>query len=316
MVQGMRSLDWELLKEGAIIGMTDNDIENNIPLIDDKQKLHPQTKLGYVHLTISDMERSLFFYQQILGFQLQRQDGTTSHLGVGEKTLLALTEVSGAEYIPRRSGLYHYAILTPSRKALARSLKNLVDTETGLQGGADHLVSEALYLSDPDGNGIELYRDRPRSEWQYENGNIKMGTEPLDYRGILNEIEGVSETWHGLEPSTRLGHIHMHVADLEQAASFYENILGFDYLMDYMGSAAFLSVGGYHHHIGLNVWNGIGAPPPPLDSVGLRYFTIELVNGDDRKKLITRLSDRRIDFEATSEGLSVRDPSQNGILFV
>jgi len=280
------------------------------------QKLHPQTMLGYVHLTIVDLERSISFYRRSLGFQVHHQKGNTAYLGSGSGDLVALTEISGARRVPRRTGLYHFAILTPSRQALGRSLKNLVETETPLQGGADHLVSEALYLSDPDGNGIEIYRDRPRSAWQYEDGKLKMGTDPLDYQGILAETDGDNGEWRGLEPSTRLGHMHMHVAELKEATNFYENVLGFDFLIDYMGSAAFLSAVGYHHHIGLNVWNGIGAPPPPPDSVGLRYFTVQLVDEDDREKLIERLTDHHINFDTSSQGLFLRDPSHNGILFV
>lgn len=282
---------------------------------DSENKLNPQTKLGYVHLTIADMGRSVSFYQHALGFQIHHQEADTTYLGTGGEHLLALTEVAGAKHVPRRTGLYHFAILTPSRKALGRSLKNLLETDTPLQGGADHLVSEALYLSDPDGNGIEIYRDRPRSEWQYEDGKLKMGTDPLDYRGILNETDNDAGEWKGLEPSTRLGHMHLHVADLNAATDFYQIVLGFDFLINYMGSASFLSVGGYHHHIGLNVWNGIGIPPPPPDSVGLRYFTVELVDGD-RPRLIQRLTEHHFDIEIKRKGLFVRDPSQNGILFV
>ena len=282
----------------------------------DNSKLHQDTKLGYVHLTISEMDRSIDFYQRSLGFKLHRQDKGVSYLGAGDDDLLALTEIPGAKYIPRRSGLYHFAILTPSRQALAMSLRNLIDTETPMQGGADHLVSEALYLADPDGNGIEIYRDRPRSEWQYENGSLKMGTDPLDYRGILSEADRVQGAWNGLETDTRLGHMHLHVANLVEVTDFYENVIGFDFLINYMGSASFLSVGGYHHHIGLNVWNGIGAPPPPPDSVGLRYFTVRLVDENECSKLLDRLEENQIDYNSTSEGILVRDPSQNGILFV
>jgi catechol 2,3-dioxygenase len=279
-------------------------------------KLDPKTKLGYVHLTISDMERAISFYQNVMGFQVHQREGDTTYLGSGSENILALTEVPGATLIPRRTGLYHFAVLTPSRRALGKSLQHLIETETPLQGGADHLVSEALYLSDPDGNGIEIYRDRPRSEWQYENGNLKMGTEPLDYRGIINETNGDPGEWTGLEPSTRLGHIHLHVADLKSASDFYENVLGFDFLINYMGSAAFLSVGGYHHHIGLNIWNGIGTPPPPPDSAGLRYFSIQLVGEEEQKRLEGRFTKNQINFEVTPDGLFVRDPSQNGILFI
>lgn len=296
--------------------MAENFSNENKPTTDPDRKLNPHTILGSVHLTIADMDRSISFYQEVLGFKIHHRGENTADLGAGDQTLLTLTEVSGANYVPRRTGLYHFAILTPSRKALGRSLKNLIETETGLQGGADHLVSEALYLSDPDGNGIEIYRDRPRSEWQYEDGTIKMGTEPLDYRGILNEIKSETGAWEGLAPTTRLGHMHLHVADLKSAKFFYENVIGFDFLMNYMGSAAFLSVGGYHHHIGLNTWNGVGVPPPPPDSVGLRYFTVQLVDEGEMGRLIERLSAHQVSFETSPSGLFTRDPSQNGILFV
>ncbi len=279
------------------------------------EKLHPKTSLGFVHLTISDLDHSINFYQRALGFQVRRQVNSTAYLGAGDEDILALTEIPGAKYISRRTGLYHFAILTPSRQALARLLRNLIETETSLQGGADHLVSEALYLSDPDGNGIEVYRDRPQSDWQYENDILKMATEPLDYRGLLNELNGDRGEWKGLEKGTRLGHMHLHVADLAKATKFYEKVLGFDFMIEYLGSASFLSVGGYHHHIGLNIWNGVGAPPPPADSVGLRYFTVDLVDELDRQRLLERLVANNIPFETVEDGLLVRDPSKNGIMF-
>lgn len=285
-------------------------------LIPEGTKLHADTKLGYVHLTISDMQRSVDFYQRSLGFQIHRQESGKTYLGAGGEDLLALTEISGTVRIPRRSGLYHFAILSPSRQALARSLRNLIDTETELQGGADHLVSEALYLSDPDGNGIEIYRDRPRSEWKYENGELKMGTEPLDYQEILREVSGEHGGWTGLEAGTRLGHMHLHVSNLGEAAEFYEKVVGFDFILSYMGSASFLSAGGYHHHIGINIWNGVGVPPQPVDTVGLRYFTVRLAQKDEQQRLIERLNQAQVPYETCTEGLLVRDPSENGILFV
>jgi len=279
------------------------------------EKLHVDTTLGYVHLNIADMQRSVDFYQKALGFQIQKDEGGTTYLGAGKDDLLVLTEIPGAVQYPRRSGLDHFAILTPSRQALSRSLRNLIDTETAMQGGADHLVSEALYLADPDGNGIEIYRDRPRSEWQYDNGGLIMATDPLDYQGILREIKGEQGQWEGLESGTRLGHLHLHVANLDQATNFYEKVLGFDFLLNYMGSASFLSAGGYHHHIGLNTWNGIGAPPPPPDAAGLRYFSVHLVGEDERQKLIKRLEQANWSFEERGSSIFLRDPSQNAILF-
>jgi catechol 2,3-dioxygenase len=277
-------------------------------------KLHSETSLGYVDLQVSDLERSKDYYQRAIGLKVGREIDNQVSLAVGERTLLVLTEMPGADKIPRRSGLYHFALLVPSREALGKTLRNLVDTGTEIQGGADHLVSEAIYLADPDGNGIELYRDRPRDEWQYENGQIKMATDPLDYQGIIASTNGSDGNWDGIAEGTRLGHMHLHVGDLNQAVNFYEKVLGFDFLMNYMNSAAFLSAGGYHHHIGLNTWNGIGAPPNPPDAVGLKYFSVELVGDDELRKLIDRLDQIEWSYEEINSGILVRDPSENGIL--
>jgi catechol 2,3-dioxygenase len=166
------------------------------------------TVLGFVSLTVSDLGRSLDFYQVSLGFKLHREEGDTAYLGAGKADLLVLTEIPGAVHLPHRTGLYHFAILTPSRRGLASVLKNLIEKETPIQGGADHLVSEAIYLTDPEGNGIEIYRDRPRADWEYENDTLKMGTEQLDFQGVLAELDGDSKTWDGMDQKNRLGHMH------------------------------------------------------------------------------------------------------------
>jgi len=280
-----------------------------------KSVIHPDTRLGYVHLTVSDLGRSLAFYQRSLGFQLHRREAETAYLGAGGDDLLVLTERPGAIRVPRRTGLYHFAILVPSRLALAQSFQNLIETETKLDGGADHLVSEALYLSDPDGNGIELYRDLPRSAWEYENGMPRMATEPFDFQGVLGELENDPGPWSGLHPDTVLGHIHLHVAHLPEAVAFYEKVLGLDLVTVIQGSAAFLSAGGYHHHLGVNTWNGVGAPPPPPDSVGLRYFTVQLPNEKEQAELLARIGNAGVSIEKREHGLFVSDPSQNGIMF-
>jgi len=283
--------------------------------VDQLEKLHGETKLGHVHLNVAELERSIIFYQRAIGLRLIKEGKNRAYLGVGGDTLLILTEIPGAERIARRSGLNHFAILAPSRRALGKSLRKLIDTGTELQGGADHLVSEALYLADPDGNGIEIYCDRPRSEWQNEKGQLKMTTDPLDYQGILETANGSNGYWDGLESSTRLGHMHLHVAQLDEATDFYDKVLGFDFLLSYMGSASFLSTGGYHHHIGLNTWNGVGAAPPPPDAAGLRYFSVNLVGTGEQEKLVARLDHAGWSFEERNSGIFVRDPSQNGILF-
>jgi catechol 2,3-dioxygenase len=279
------------------------------------ESLAPATRLGYVHLTVTNLDRSLDFYQQVMGFQVQRQAGDTAELGAGRAPLLKLTAVPGARRVRNHSGLYHFAILTPSRLALAQSLRRLIESNVQI-GGGDHLVSEAIYFSDPDGNGIEVYRDRPRTTWQYVNGQIKMDTLALDYRGILAELEGIDAPWTGLQPETVLGHMHVHVGDLESTYHFYHNVVGLDLMVNYGGSALFFAAGGYHHHLGTNTWAGAGAPPAPPDAVGLRYYTVHLDGIDERARLIARAQANGAAYEERSDGLFLRDPWGNGLLFV
>jgi catechol 2,3-dioxygenase len=284
--------------------------------------IHPDTALGHVHLTVSGLDRSLAFYQQALGFKVHRRDETagTAWLGAGGPDLLILTELPGAKRPRGTTGLYHFAILTPSRLELAQSLKRIAETRTPVEGFADHYVSEAIYLPDPDGNGIEIYRDRPRADWRDANGNFRMGTDPLDIDGLLSELDGGNgksserSEWSGLDPATRLGHMHLHVRNIPEAKAFYCDVLGFDLLMN-IGSALFVSAGGYHHHIGLNTWQGVGAPPPPPGSVGLRYFTVRLPNQAELDKVLDRVRGAGAPVEEEAEGWLVRDPSQNAIVF-
>ncbi len=280
-----------------------------------KSILDDDTRLGYVHLIVSDLERSLAFYQQSIGLQVHRQEGGTAYLGVGQADLLALTEQPRAVRVPRRTGLYHFAILVPTRLDLAKSLRNLVETKTQLEGWADHLVSEALYLPDPDGNGIEIYHDRPRSTWQYENGHIKMATDPIDYQSLMSELAKDPSPWRGLPAGTMLGHMHLHVAHLAEAETFYREVIGLGLMLNYGGMAAFLSAGGYHHHLGINTWNGVGAAPPPENAIGLRYFVVHLTSQAEQANLIARLTQADAPFHNEGDALVVQDPSQNKILF-
>jgi len=278
--------------------------------------LDANTMLGHVHLTVSDLIRSLDFYQTAIGLHLHRQDGDTAYLGAGERDLVVLTETPGAVKSTRTTGLYHLALLVPSRLALAHALQRLVDHAADLTGGADHGVSEALYLDDPDGNGIELYRDRPRSEWPHTaTGELAMTTDPLDVQGILGLLEGAKSIEPKMQPGTVLGHMHLHVAHLAEAVEFYRQVIGLELQMYYGRSAAFLSAGGYHHHLGLNTWNGVGAPPPPPGSVGLRRFTVRLSGQDEMERLLRRPDTAQTSYEQRDEGLLVRDPSQNELLF-
>jgi len=216
---------------------------------------------------------------------------------------------------PRTTGLYHFAILTSSRAALARSLRRLAEVRWPLSGASDHLVSEALYLDDPDGNGIEIYSDRPRDAWPRRNGQIQMATDPLDFDSLLAELERDHQPWDGLAPDTVIGHAHLHVADLRTTEDFYHGVLGFDIIQHYGPSALFVSAGGYHHHIGLNTWAGVGAPPPPPGSAGLRYFVVQMLDAAARDAVLERVRAAGIAMEESAEGVLVRDPSANVVMF-
>lgn len=276
--------------------------------------IYPDTKIGSVSLTIADLARSLNYYRQNIGLELLKQEENTAVLGSGETELLRLEARPSAPKPRHSTGLYHFALLLPSRLELARTLRHLINTQTPIAGASDHLVSEALYLSDPDGNGIEIYRDRPRSEWPYVNDVLQMSTDPLDFAGVLSELEEDQFTWNGLHNDTIMGHIHLHVNYLDVAEAFYTKTLGFELITRYGPSAAFVSAGGYHHHIGLNTWAGVGAPPPPDNAVGLNWFTILLPDQDALRATAVRLQAADIAYEKREDGLFLRDPARNGIL--
>lgn len=269
--------------------------------------------LGAVHIAVSDLERSLSYYQTSLGFKVHRRDGSTAYLGAGGADLLVLTEQPNAKPLQRWTGLYHFAILVPSRLELAQVLRRLIETRTPLGGFADHLVSEAIYLNDPDGNGIEIYRDRPRTDWYDKTGRFVMGTEQLDIDGVLAELKNASGTWAGLAPDTVLGHMHLKVASISDAKAFYVGVLGFD-VMASMGSALFLSAGGYHHHLGMNIWESANAPAAPADAVGLREFVVNLRSQAELDKVLARIQAANLPIEQHPQGWLLRDPSQNAVI--
>jgi catechol 2,3-dioxygenase len=230
--------------------------------------------LGIVALNVGDIQRSVAFYADTLGMAVLQEEEQAVLLGAGTSPLLRLYHRPQAPARPpRSSGLYHFAILFPSRRELAETLWRLASRRFEFQGFSDHLVSEAIYLADPEGNGIELYRDRPRSEWPYQDGALQMATLPLDTENLLAEASGPAGT---LPAGTTIGHMHLQVGDIPRAESFYRSVVGFDLVTRYGPSAAFLSAGGYHHHLGLNVWAGRGVPAPPEGSLGLRWYELVL----------------------------------------
>jgi catechol 2,3-dioxygenase len=280
------------------------------------EKIASKTKIGAISLFIADLERAVRFYQDGLGFELLRREGGQAVLGAGGNPLLTLIEKPGARKPPRATtGLYHFAVLLPSRRALAQMLVHLAEDGVELQGASDHGVSEAIYLADPDGNGIELYRDRKRGEWPVDDiGRLMMDTDPLDVDDLILELRDGVMPWQGLDAGTVIGHVHLHVRDLKEAEQFYTRVLGFETMQRYGSGALFVSAGGYHHHVGLNTWAGVGAPPPPDDAVGLRWFELLLPDAAALEEIRARLDAASVSHQAEDGGLLLRDPSQNGIL--
>jgi catechol 2,3-dioxygenase len=271
--------------------------------------------IGAVHLTIADLDRSIRFYQAHLGFVVHRRAAHAAFLGAGARDLLVLTRSEKAPRVRGTTGLYHFAILVPTRADLARALRRLVATETVMQGAADHGVSEALYLADEDGNGIEIYRDRPRAEWPLVNGQLQMGADPIDFDDLLAAGEHAPDTGAGLVEDTVIGHVHLHVSRLADAQRFYVDVIGFELMQRYGPSALFVSAGGYHHHVGLNTWAGVGAPPPPPGAIGLRHFDVALPTDAAVADILVRVRAADIPIESVDGGFLVRDPAGNAICF-
>ena len=279
--------------------------------------IHPQTHIGAVHLTVADLERSLIFYRQQLGFADVWLRNGSAGLGVGDRVLLVLNESEHAPRPHRTTGLYHFAILVPSRLELARSLRHFAEIGTRMQGFSDHQVSEALYLADPDGIGIEVYRDRPREEWRASGGRLQMTTDPLDVESLLQEADADAkasgQAWSGLAPGTTIGHVHLHVSFIEDSEQFYREVLGFDLTQRYGESASFMSAGGYHHHVAVNVWAGIGAPHPPPGAIGLKHFELVLPTAAALGDVARRIGAAGIPADVKEDSVHVSDPSGNQI---
>src|SRR5947209_2923583 len=278
--------------------------------------IDPATALGPVRLTVSDLDRSRAVYERAIGLRTTELDDGTIGLGApGGPALVELRGDSSAPRLNRRApGLYHLAILLPTRLDLAFALARLVQAQWPLDGASDHLVSEALYLSDPDGNGIEIYHDRPRADWRYDAGQLQMSTLPLDLNDLVGQLRGAAEIQAEMPAGTRIGHVHLQVSELGEAEAFYHGVLGFDVVVRGYPGALFVSAGGYHHHIGLNTWHSAGTPPAPAGSVGLRSFTIELPDQRALADVLGRLEAAGIATEQALGGVFVRDPFANRLL--
>lgn len=277
--------------------------------------IDPETRIGVVTLSVASLERSLDYYQGTIGLRLIDRGGDEALLGVGGLGLLRLRELPGARVVRRATGLYHFALRVPTRRDLARVLVQLAETRTPISGASDHLVSEALYLSDPDGHGIEIYRDRPRDAWYDENGNFHMATIALNIDDVLAELGPNPVAWQGMPDGTDMGHIHLQVADVVAAEHFYTDVLGFERMTTYPG-ASFVSAGGYHHHLGLNNWAGRGVPAPPENAARLLSFELRLPTQAALEAVRERVHAAGIMAQARAEGLVVRDPSYNTVLLI
>ena len=276
-------------------------------------KLAPETRLGAVELTVTDLDRSVRFYEEAIGLRLHHREDGKAALGAGGEDFLVLVEEPAAGPAGRHAGLYHFALLHPSRLELARAAARLVATHTPIQGASDHGISEAIYLPDPDGNGLELAADRPKEQWP-DLSAMYGGPDPLDLAALLELVAG-EEPQPSVDPATIVGHIHLHVGDLDAATHFYVDVVGFD-VMTHLQSAVFVAAGGYHHHVGFNLWRGRGVPPAPEGVVGLRHFTVVLRDDAEVEALRARAAKEGVQVEETPVGPVLRDPSGNALLFV
>jgi catechol 2,3-dioxygenase len=276
----------------------------------------PDTVIGTVALTVSDLARSRDFYERAVGLQAaDRADGTIVLSAAGGHPLVELHGDSSAPGLDRRAtGLYHLAILLPTRLDLAFALARLAEARWPLDGASDHLVSEALYLSDPDGNGIEIYRDRPRHEWRRTDGQLEMSTLPLDLKDLLGELSRATTPQPNAPAATTIGHVHLQVADIPAAEAFYHGVLGFDVMVRSYPGALFVSAGGYHHHIGLNTWQSLRSAPPAPGSIGLRCFEVRLPDRDRLEAVLARVRAAGVATAQLDGATLVRDPSGNGVV--
>lgn len=256
--------------------------------------LPPNTRLGTVHLRVGDLERQVAFYEEVLGLHLMAEDGATAALGTLEgRPLLILHGDPSAPARPRgTTGLFHVALRVPTRADLGAMIRRIQRQEVPFEGFGDHNVSEAAYLTDPEGNGIEIYADRSQEVWRGVDGEVFMTTEPLDVPGLLVAAPAAASR---LPYGTTVGHVHLRVSTLQDAEDFYVGIVGFDVVTRSYPGALFVAAGGYHHHVGLNVWGGAGAPRRPEGSRGLVQFEVvvpdpavrELLVGEGGEGLLT-----------------------------
>ncbi len=285
--------------DGAIVG----------PMVE----IAPNTHMGAVELSVSDLDRSLEYWQSVVGLRVLARENGVASLG-GDVELVRFVEEPGAKPADGHTGLYHVALLVPDRPSLARWLAHAARDQTRIEGLSDHYVSEAIYLRDPDRHGIEIYADRPRELWEGQVG-VRMTTLPLDVESLLGELDdpGV-EPFDGLPDGTTVGHVHLRVADVDATVEFYRNVLGMGLMAQLGPMAAFLSAGGYHHHVGGNTWESHGAAPAGQGFATLRHATIVVPDAAERDRVAGRVADAGQEPEHLESGILVRDPAGNRLV--
>jgi catechol 2,3-dioxygenase len=268
-----------------------------------------------VHLATPNFTEQVRFYTFFLGMKVIRQEEVTIQFGAGKKPLISLEWDPAAYHEEGTTGLYHLALRLPNRLELARLVAHLAESGSDFVGVADHGVSESFYLTDYDGNGIEVYCDRPAADWPRDSvGALKMGTDPLDIDNLIGEIVTDTPAWAGIDPGAEIGHVHLTVNDLKQAEAFYTKIIGLEETQRLPSGAIFFSSDGYHHRVAVNIWLGENAPPPAEGAGGMRYFELILQNQAVYEEIKSRAEVAGVEMETKTDGLLLRDPAGNGIL--
>lgn len=269
-----------------------------------------------ISLKVKDIDASIEFYSKILGFKhINRKERKALVSANGVDPLIVLEQPENVKPKEmRRTGLYHFALLLPNRKELGKFLNHIMNIRYPLMGASHHGISEAIYLQDIDDNGIEIYTDTPINKWKWIDDSLEMITTRLDLQSLIDE--GKDENWEGMPKETIIGHIHLHVSDLDEAERFYVDGLGFNIVNKIPKQATFTSTGAYHHHIAFNIWNGKGIPAPDENSVGMKYYQIKFPDQGTRIKTINRLEE--LGYEVTNENdtFITSDPSNNKIHLV
>lgn len=292
--------------------------------IKEEFSIHPATGIGHVSLTVANLENQILFYEKALGFKVHWHEENRAGLGAGGADLLVMTEQPNLKKYRGVTGLYHFAVVFPNRRELAIAMARLFALKIR-NAPTDHVMTKTTYLDDPEGNGIELYCESPEDgSWVFKDGNYEArwsdgrwsdGREALDVDALFSHLKEDDRLDVSIPDGTRMGHIHLHVSDISEAVDFYHGVLGFDIMGMSKGiGMAFVSAGGYHHHIGLNTWVGRGAPPPPPDAVGLRHFSVDFPNQSALDDVLARIEKAGIPYNQTDDGILLQDPSQNGVV--